>query len=298
MQDAASCAAPGEGGRDVIRRFINRTLLDRWEWGIGVSDFESAISRFVLRPTWLRSFLHGTWLGHPLHPLLTDVPIGGLTVALVLDLLGIYDGANWATLIGFAGLIAAAVAGIVDMDETDGKARQYAGVHASLMLVAAVLYVFSLLVRFGYAPGEPYQSTISAALGYLFIVMGAYVGGDLVFTFGNMVDRHAWRSGGEKWVALDVAEVPERQPTKAKAGGQTLVLVRVGERISALHDVCAHAGCSLSGGTLVGDTIRCPCHGSRYRIADGGVVVGPATYDQPAFEVRRAEGKLEARRIR
>jgi Ferredoxin subunits of nitrite reductase and ring-hydroxylating dioxygenases len=282
----------------MIRRFITRNLLDKWDWGVGIADFYSSVDRFVVRPKRLRSFFHGTWLGHPLHPLLTDVPIGGLTIALVLDLLGIYDGANWATLLGFGGLILAAVAGFVDLDETDGKARQYGGVHASLMLVAMAFYIFSLAVRFGYAPGTPFQATLTAALGYLFIVMGAYVGADLVFALGNMVDRHAWRSGGTTWAALDVAEVPERQPTKAKAGAQTLVLVRVGEQISALHDVCAHAGCSLSEGKVVGDTIQCPCHGSRFKIADGSVVVGPATYDQPAFEVRRAEGKLEARRIR
>lgn len=282
----------------MIRRFITRNLLDKWDWGVGIADFYSSVDRFVVRPKRLRSFFHGTWLGHPLHPLLTDVPIGGLTIALVLDLLGIYDGANWATLLGFGGLILAAVAGFVDLDETDGKARQYGGVHASLMLVAMAFYIFSLAVRFGYAPGTPFQATLTAALGYVFIVMGAYVGADLVFALGNMVDRHAWRSGGTTWAALDVAEVPERQPTKAKAGAQTLVLVRVGEQISALHDVCAHAGCSLSEGKVVGDTIQCPCHGSRFKIADGSVVVGPATYDQPAFEVRRAEGKLEARRIR
>jgi nitrite reductase/ring-hydroxylating ferredoxin subunit/uncharacterized membrane protein len=282
----------------MIRRFVNRKLLDKWDWGVGIADFYSSVDRFVLRPKWLRSFFHGTWLGHPLHPLLTDVPIGGLTIALVLDLLGIYDGANWATLLGFGGLILAAIAGFVDLDETDGKARQYGGVHASVMLVAMAFYLFSLAVRFGYAPGTTYHATLTAALGYLFIVMGAYIGADLVFALGNMVDRHAWRSGGTNWAALDVAEVPERQPTKAKAGGQTLVLVRVGERISALHDVCAHAGCSLSEGKIVGDTIQCPCHGSRFRIDDGSVVVGPATYDQPAFEVRRALGKLEARRVR
>jgi nitrite reductase/ring-hydroxylating ferredoxin subunit/uncharacterized membrane protein len=282
----------------MIRRFVNRKALDRWDWGVGIADFYSAVSRAVLRPKWLRSFLHGTWLGHPLHPLLTDVPVGGLTIALLLDLLGFPDGANVATLLGFAGLILAAIAGFVDLDETDGKARQYGGVHASLMLVAMVFYLFSIAIRFDLAPGTAYLATIIAAVGYLFIVLGAYVGGDLVFTLGNMVDRHAWRAGGAKWTALDVTEVPERQPLKAKAGAQTLVLVRVGEQIQALHDTCAHAGCSLSDGTVVGDTIQCGCHGSRYKLSDGSVVVGPATYDQPSYEVRRADGKLEVRRVR
>ncbi|HEX6061887.1 MAG TPA: Rieske 2Fe-2S domain-containing protein [Candidatus Limnocylindria bacterium] len=282
----------------MIRRFVNRSLLDKWGWGVGIADFYSTVERAIFRPQWLRSFLHGTWLGHPLHPLLTDVPIGGLTIALILDLLGIYDGANWATLLGFGGLILAALAGFVDLSETDGKARQYGGVHATLMVVALVFYLFSLVVRFGYAPGTPFQSILLAAAGYLFIVLGAYIGGDLVFTFGNMVDRHAWRTGGTKWAALDVTEVPDRQPTKAKAGAQTVVLVRTGERIQALHDTCAHAGCSLSEGKIVGDTIECGCHGSRFKLVDGSVVVGPATFDQPSYEVRRAEGKLEVRRVR
>ena len=282
----------------MIRRLINGKLLDKWGWGVGIADFYTAISRFVIRPTWLRSFLHGTWLGHPLHPLLTDVPIGGLTIAIVLDLFGVYDGANWATGLGLLGLVAAAIAGFVDLDETDGKPRQYGGVHSTIMLLAIVVYVVSMLVRLGVTPGSPTEATILAAVGYFLIVGGAYIGGDLVFTFGNMVDRHAWRSGGTKWAALDVTEVPERQPTKARAGGQTLVLVRRGDKIDALHDTCSHAGCSLSEGTIVGDTIRCMCHGSRFDLATGDVVVGPATYDQPAFEVRRAEGKLEARRVR
>lgn len=282
----------------MIRRFVSRKLLDQWGWGVGIADFYSTVDRFVIRPKWLRSFWHGTWLGHPLHPLLTDVPVGALTIALALDLLGIYDGANWATLLGVGGMVLAAIAGFVDLDETDGKARQYGGIHASVMLVALAFYLASLAVRFGYAPGSAYLSTVIAAVGYVFLVVGAYIGGDLVFTLGNMVDRHAWRSGGTKWAALDVTEIPERTPTKAKAGAQTLVLVRIGDTIRALHDTCAHAGCSLSEGKMVGDTIECGCHGSRFRLADGSVVVGPATTDQPLFEVRRADGKLEARRAR
>ena len=279
----------------MIRRLLS-PILDSWDWGLGIADFYSTVDRFILRPKWLRSLLHGTWLGHPLHPLLTDLPVGVLTVALILDLLGIYDGANVATLVGSVGLVLAAAAGFVDLDETDGKARQYGGIHASLMLVAMAFYLFSLLVRYGFTPGEPYHATLTAAIGYLFIVLGAYIGGELVFTFGNMVDRHAWRTGGTKWTALDVTELPERTPTKAKAGAQALVLVRSGDRIQAIHDVCSHAGCSLSEGKIVGETIECGCHGSRFRLADGAVVVGPATADQPAYEIRRTDGKLEARR--
>src|SRR5205085_10589843 len=115
---------------------------------------------------------------------------------------------------------------------------------------------------------------------------------------GNMVDRHAWHTGGARGAARDVTDLRERQAAKAKAGAQTLVLVRMGDTIRALHDTCAHAGCSLSDGAVVDDTSQCGCHGSLFKLVDGRVVVGPATFDQPAFEVRRSEGKLEARRVR
>src|SRR5258708_15982357 len=123
-----------------------------------------------MRPKWLRRLLEGTWLGHSLHPLLTDVPIGALTIALILDLLGIYEGANVATLLGSAGLVLAAIAGVVDLDETDGKARQYGGVHPSLILVPMVSYAFSLLLPYGYAPRETCQCVLLAAFGYAFVV--------------------------------------------------------------------------------------------------------------------------------
>ena len=127
-------------------------------------------------------------------------------------------------------------------------------------------------------------------------VTRTYVGGELVYNLGTQVDRHAWRGGGTKWTALDVTDLPADKPVKAKAGAQTLVVVRRGKGLDALHDVCAHQGCSLSEGKIVGDTIECPCHGSRYRLRDGIVVRGPAVFDQPHFEVREAEGKIEVRR--
>jgi nitrite reductase/ring-hydroxylating ferredoxin subunit len=140
----------------------------------------------------------------------------------------------------------------------------------------------------------------TADLGLLLVVVGGYLGGELVFDLGSQVDRHAWRGGGTKWQALDVDSVPEDKPTKAKAGAQTLVVVRHGEKIFALHDTCAHQGCSLSEGKLVDDgrRIECKCHGSRFELTDGSVNRGPAVYPQPQYDVRRADGKIEVKRAR
>ena len=91
--------------------------------------------------------------------------------------------------------------------------------------------------------------------------------------------------------------IPEGRPIKAKLGINQLVLVRQGERILALHDVCAHAGGPLSEGKLVDGQIECPWHYSRYRMANGDVTRGPSVYHQPAYEVRAKDGGgWEARR--
>jgi nitrite reductase/ring-hydroxylating ferredoxin subunit len=112
-----------------------------------------------------------------------------------------------------------------------------------------------------------------------------------------MVDRHAWRSSGTKWQHLDVTDIPEGSLVKASAGAQSLVLIRTGSTILALHEQCAHAGGPLSEGTLVGGSVECPWHGSRFELASGRRRRGPTVYDQPTYEVRPAEaGGYEARR--
>jgi nitrite reductase/ring-hydroxylating ferredoxin subunit len=120
----------------------------------------------------------------------------------------------------------------------------------------------------------------------------------VVYALGNMVDRHAWRSRGTKWAAVEApADLPENTPTKAKMGAQTLVLVRSGDAVMALHETCAHAGGPLSEGRIVDGCIECPWHGSRFQLTTGYVKRGPAVYDQPRYEIRKTEaGGWEGRR--
>jgi nitrite reductase/ring-hydroxylating ferredoxin subunit len=112
-----------------------------------------------------------------------------------------------------------------------------------------------------------------------------------------MVDRHAWRAAGTKWAPLEVGPLPEGQLVKGKLGAQTLVLIRQGDTILALHDQCAHAGGPLSGGRIVDGQVECPWHQSRYELTTGQRRRGPTVYDQPIYEVRSVEGGgYEARR--
>ncbi|MFL5681260.1 MAG: Rieske 2Fe-2S domain-containing protein [Chloroflexota bacterium] len=247
----------------------------------------------------LKDFAHGRWLGHPLHAALTDIPIGALTVTVVLDVLNQRSGADVALVIGILFMIFAAATGAADYTDTDGTALARATLHSTLMVVALFIYLVSLIVR----AGDPPDRTVAVVLsivGYLILTAGAYVGGDVVYALGNMVSRHAFRGAGGKWVGLDIAslaDVPEGVPVKAKAGINTLVLVRTGESVLALHDTCAHAGGPLSGGTLVDGCIECPWHQSRFRMTDGRAMRGPTVYDQPRYEVRVGAAGLEARRV-
>ena len=280
-------------GRALIRLI---DAQDAWarpfgDWLHGLDD---AIFRRIVP---IRSFLNGTWLGHPLHAVLTDVPIGALLLVIVLDVLGQPAAADVALALGILAMLASAVIGFADYSVTDGKARARATVHATLMVVALLVYLVSLGLR----TAGPADRTVPIGLSvvaFLILSAGAYVGGDVVFALGNMVDRHAWRPAGAKWQPLEIGDLPDGTPVKARLGLQSLVVVRSGEAIHALHDQCAHAGGPLSGGRVVDGCIECPWHGSRFELATGRRCRGPAVYDQPAYEVRPAEGGgYEARRV-
>ena len=247
-----------------------------------------------IRP--IKDLLNGTWLGHPLHPVITDVPIGAFFVALFLDVVGQPVGAFWAVVIGQLAMLAAIVTGLADYADTDGTARTRATLHGTVMVIGGALTAASIITRqAGTADGS--LQTGLLLLGFLVIGAGAYVGGEVVFAFGNMVSRHAFRGAGTKWIGLDsgavadLADLPEATPTKMKAGINDLVVVRISDTVYALHAVCAHAGGPLADGTVTPDgCLECPWHGARYRLADGRLRRGPAVYDQPAYEIRAAEG--------
>ncbi len=245
----------------------------------------------------VRDFLVGTWLGHPLHALLTDVPIGALGLVIILDLLGQSAAADVALVIGILAMLAAAVAGYADYSTTDGKARDRATIHSMYMVIALVIYLVSLGIRAS-GPDDRALPIVLSIIAYLVLALGAFVGGDVVYALGNVVDRHAWRPSGAKWQSLEVGEIPEGSPVAAGLGTEVLVLVRAGDTIHALHDQCAHAGGPLSEGRIVDGCVECPWHGSRFALATGERRRGPTLYDQPRYEVRIAEaGGYEARRV-
>jgi nitrite reductase/ring-hydroxylating ferredoxin subunit/uncharacterized membrane protein len=283
----------------MLGRLVTRIVDAQARWATPFGDFNHRWLSALFGPIRpIKDFLNGTWLGHPVHAALTDLPIGVMTVAIVLDVIGQPVAADVSVLVGVLAIVATAVTGLADYTDVDGTARSRATVHATVMTTALVVFVISLLIRAGNPPDRA-VAIVLLVIGYLILTVGAEIGGDLVYLIGTHVNRHAWRGAGTKWVMLDLGDlpdIPEGGPTKVKAGINTLILVRNGETILALHEQCAHAGGPLSQGTLVDGCIQCPWHGSRYRLADGHVARGPAMYDQPAYEVRRTDTGWETRR--
>ena len=276
----------------MIGRLLVRMLNAQSGWARPFGDFNHRWLSALFRPIKpVKSFLNGTWLGHSIHGALTDLPIGVFTLAILFDLFDQRTAADWAIAFGILTMVAAAVAGLADYTDTDDHPRTVATVHATLMVVALVVYLADLWLRLDSPRGDRTVAIVVGLIGYGLVTAGAFAGGEVVYALGNMVNRHAWRFGGTpKWTKLDTVDVPEGKPTRAKAGAQALVLVRQGSTIYALHDQCAHAGGPLSEGRLVDGCIECPWHQSRFDLATGHRKSGPTTFDQPHYQVREAEG--------
>jgi nitrite reductase/ring-hydroxylating ferredoxin subunit/uncharacterized membrane protein len=291
-----------KGGARLLGRLFLRIIDAQAGWSRPFGDFNHRWLSALFRPLGpVKDLLHGTWLGHPLHAAATDIPIGALLLTVVLDLLNQRAAADVALVVTILFMVAAAAAGAADYVDTDGTARARATVHSTLMVVALVVLLISLVLR----TGDPVDRTIPVVLGiigFLLVNAGAYVGGDVVYQLGNMVSRHAWRGRGVKWIPLDFGEsdpttLEEATPVKVKAGINELAVVRIGPALYAMHAVCAHAGGPLAEGKVVDGCLECPWHGSRFALSSGHVRRGPAVYDQPSYEVRAREaGGYEVRR--
>jgi len=250
----------------------------------------------------IANLLHGTWLGHPLHVVLTDVPIGSWTAAAVLDALeektgsrAMGQGADAVIAVGLAGAAGAAITGLADWSKIGGgQPRRIGLTHALLNATATACYITSLCLRRAHSRRAGRRF---ALLGLIVSSVSAYLGGHLVFNEKIGVDHTADYSPPEDFVSiLAVAELPENQLRRVDAKGMPVLLVRRGERIYAIAETCAHLGGPLSEGKLEDGTVRCPWHGSRFSLEDGRVLEGPSVYAQPVLEVRVRDGQIEVRK--
>lgn len=245
-----------------------------------------------------KTFLNGTWLGHPLHPVLTDIPIGAWTTALVLDLAGFKKAADSAIGFGILGAVPTALAGLADWHDTMGQPRKVGMAHATFNSLALTSYVVSWFAR---KNGNRGMGVGLSTFGFLLSVCGAYLGGEIVYRLGTIVDRTAFDPETDEWrVAARVEELVDGQLHGGEIevdGVQVpIVLLKQGQSIYALHGRCSHMGGPLAEGKVVDQTcVECPWHGSTFDMHDGAVVQGPSAFPQPYYEARAREGNVEVR---
>jgi nitrite reductase/ring-hydroxylating ferredoxin subunit/uncharacterized membrane protein len=248
----------------------------------------------------LQNGLNGVWLGHPLHPVLTDVPIGFWTAAVSLDAVDAFTGredltaaADIALGLGIGAAAGTALTGLADWQFTVDERRRIGLVHATLNIGATLLNVLSLILR---RQRRRTAGRCLALAGYLVISVSAYLGGDLIYKDRIGVDHAAGQTPPEDFVpVLADADLLEGQPRRAGAQGMPVVLVRQGGQIYALVETCAHLGGPLSEGRLEDGAIVCPWHGSRFALADGHTLDGPSVFPQPILETRVRDGQIEVR---
>ena len=244
----------------------------------------------------LKDLLSGSWLGHPLHPLLTDIPIGAWTSSLVLDVVGGRRGRPAADRLVGVGVLAAlptAASGLSDWSDCIGVERRLGMAHATANATALTLYGASWLAR---RRGRRARGFVLSLAGAATMTVGAYLGGHLSFTRGVNVNRNAWDHDVEEWT--DVAaesDLAEGEAIVVEASGRAVLLMQEGGVITGIADRCGHAGGPLHEGTFQDGCVECPWHASVFRLADGALVHGPATVPQPAFEVRVDDGRILVR---
>ncbi len=245
-----------------------------------------------------KNLLNGTWFGHPLHPALTDIPIGAWTTTLVLDAVAaarddeaLAKAADITLATGLVGAAGAALTGVTDWSDTYGKERSVGLLHGLLMVATVATYSAALGARLS---GARSAGAALGGAGYALLLGAAYLGGEELSGIGYGVNHTAFQSGPADYVAvLPAAELPDETLTRAAARGLAVLLARVDGQICALHDTCVHAGCSLAEGKLEGTSVICSCHGSQFDLRDGAVINGPATMPEPHLDVRIENGMIE-----
>lgn len=244
--------------------------------------------------------LHGLWLGHPLHPALTDIPIGAWTLAMMCDLVAAQRGsaeaarmADTLTVVGAAAAVPTAIAGIADYSAIDESATALATVHGLLNSAGLVLNLLSIRDR---ASGNRSRGVLLSTVAFGVLSASAWMGGEMVYGKRVGVDHRVTGDGPREWQpVLDAAELPERAPKRVDVGGAPVLLYRDGATIYAIGAVCSHAGGPLDEGSFDGTCVQCPWHESVFDMRDGTVVHGPATFAEPAYDARTRGEKIEVR---
>jgi len=249
----------------------------------------------------IKNFLHGTWLGHPLHPVITDVAIGSWSAAVLLDALeattgekAFGKGADVSVILGLSGAVGSAVTGVTDWQHLSGEQRRYGFIHALLNISATLLFLLSLTHRRNHKRSMGRNLALS---GYTLTFLAAYLGGDLVYRQKVGVNHAPTTQISPRFIdVMDEDDLPKGQLKRILVDDVPVLLVRQGDEVYAIAETCSHLGGPLAEGKLGEDhSVTCPWHGSRFDLATGRVLDGPSTYNQPCYQARIRDRRIEIR---
>lgn len=255
----------------------------------------SVLQPVLKRPVGLaiKDILHGRWLGHALHPVLSDAPIGLWMSSLVADAADQVTAAGVLSAAGSATAVATAATGLADWTGTDGRERRLALMHGLVNAAGLGLQVASLALR---VSGRRRPAVALSALGFGVSSAAAYLGGELVFGRGVMVNHNAWTAGPQEWTpVLASAELRELQHRKVEVAGRAVLLYREAGQVHALENACTHAGGPLDEGEVSDGVVTCPWHGSQFQLTTGAVCRGPAAFPQLQLQAREQAGQIQIR---
>ena len=259
-----------------------------------------------LRPGPVRDALNGVWLGHPLHPVLAQAPVGAWLSATVLDgwprsrknnagkprgrESGGEAGQRRLVAFGLVAAGAAALAGAADWSEQHEQQMRVGVVHAAANVTAAGFYGASLLTR------RPAASRALRLAGLAAVAAGGLLGGHIAFRLSGGANQaepvpHLVQPGWHD--LMPAAGLEDARPVKAMLGEVPVVVIRDGSAVHVLAGRCSHLSGPLAEGELDAGGLSCPWHGSVFRITDGAVVRGPATAPQPVFRTRVRAGVIQ-----
>lgn len=245
-------------------------------------------------PQPVRDVLDGVWLGNPLHPALTDVPLGAWTTALVLDLVG-SEAADHALGVGILGAVPAALTGLNDWSHLKDDTRRLGTVHALVNSMALALNVASYVAR---RDGHRGLGRVLSGVAYAGAAFSAHLGGHLSFGLGVRVNRTAFETPRDRYAPVcEESALDGGKLVGVELEGERVVVSRAdgSDEVCAIAATCSHLGGPLDEGSRDGDTVVCPWHGSRFDLCTGEVQGGPAVYPQPRYEARVRAGKIEIR---
>ena len=245
----------------------------------------------------VKDALSGVFMGHALHPLLTDIPIGTFTSSLLLDLVGEDEASRKLIVAGLLATPPTLITGWSDWADSemgDPGVRRVGLMHAALNGTAITLMAASLVAR---RKGRTGRGKLLSLAGMSLMGGGGWLGGHLSYSQGIGVDQTVFDSAIDDWAATDVAEtdLADGKARCAMVDGTPVMLVRDGGEIRALHNRCAHRGGPLDTGEIANGTVTCPWHHTVFSLADGSVEQGPSTFPQPVYDTRVTGGKVEVR---